>query len=349
MQENFMLNNIQFDQFDPFSLTLGQGGIQFDPPSPPFKGGRVKLKNGQIQNGSLTQEKGQAQAIIDAKRKTKILDVATKLVEQGYSVIPVVYQSKKAMVYWEQYQKQLPHHTELEQWFYSNLRNIGLVVGNGLVVVDFDRMDVFEYWYKNFVAQYGGTYMVKTQRGVHAYFHTELPAKNYHNDLLDVKAERGYVLIPPSVHPSGYEYTVLSDSPILRVKCLEDVLPAYFMPEPEKSVNFGLTGEIRVVERSDDPWEQAENELPSWDIQEIKSRVSILDLLPNAVPSSRDGRWYVALCPFHDDRNPSFWIDTERGICECRTCNIKTMDVINLYARLNNLTNDEAIRSLGNG
>ena len=91
------------------------------------------------------------------------------------------------------------------------------------------------------------------------------------------------------------------------------------------------------------------NELPSWDIQEIKSRVSILDLLPNAVPSSRDGRWYVVLCPFHDDQNPSFWIDTERGICECRTCNIKTMDVINLYARLNNLTNDEAIKSLGNG
>ena len=349
MQENFSYNSPQFSLFSPFSFPHRENGNMFSPFSPPFKGGKGKLKKGNTGNSSLTHQKGKAKAVFDAERKTVILDVATKLVEQGYSVIPVVYQSKKAMVYWERYQKQLPSHTELEQWFYSNLRNIGLVVGNGLVVVDFDRMDVFEYWYKDFVTQYGGTYMVKTRRGVHAYFHTELPAKNYHNDLLDVKAERGYVLIPPSVHPSGYEYTVLSDSPILRVKCIEDVLPAYFMPEPEKNAGFGGIGGIRVIERSDDPWEQAENELPSWDIQEIKSRVSILDLLPNAVPSSRDGRWYVVLCPFHDDQNPSFWIDTERGICECRTCNIKTMDVINLYARLNNLTNDEAIKSLGNG
>ena len=67
--------------------------------------------------------------------------------------------------------------------------NIGLITGNGLVVIDFDVMQVFDYWLPRFLAQYpGNTYMVKTRRGVHVYLHTEEPAVNHHTELLDVKA-----------------------------------------------------------------------------------------------------------------------------------------------------------------
>jgi hypothetical protein len=185
--------------------------------------------------------------------------------------------------------------------------------------------------------------MVKTRRGVHVYVHTEQPAKNYHGPILDIKAERGYVLIPPSIHPSGYEYQVLLDVPVLQVKSLEDVLPEYFMPAPEVSESVART-QYAVC---DDPWEMADNAGEVDSVQEIRARHPILSLLPDAEPSDRSGRWYVALCPFHDDKTPSFWIDTQRGLCGCHTCGFKPMDVINLLSKLNNVSNAEAIRILG--
>lgn len=185
--------------------------------------------------------------------------------------------------------------------------------------------------------------MVKTRRGVHVYVRTLQQAKNYHSELLDIKAERGYVLIPPSIHPSGYQYQVLDPSPILSVEKLEDVLPKEFTPEPEK-----ITMENVVTQYETDPWAAADNaiDIEVGAISDIRSRISILSILGGAERSSRDGRWYVALCPFHEDHTPSFWIDTVRGICGCRKCNIKEMDVIDLYARMRKIDNRSAILEL---
>ena len=269
-----------------------------------------------------------------------LLETAITWVKKGYSVIPVGYYSKKPILKsWELYKTRLPNDTELREWFPTQLRNIGLITGNGLTVIDFDVEEVFRFWYSLFPIS---TYMVKTRRGVHVYLHTEQPAKNYHSDLLDIKAERGYVLIPPSVHPSGFQYQVFMDQPILKVEKLEDVLPIEFLPEPKK-----LT--IPLLETvSDDPWaiaDQAER-FEMGVIDSIRKQVSLLSIVNGAEKSSFDGRWYVSYCPFHEDHNPSFWIDIQRGMCGCRKCNIKEMDVINLFARLHQISNQEAIIEL---
>jgi len=198
-------------------------------------------------------------------------------------------------------------------------------------------MDVFDYWYQQTRLN---TYMVKTRRGIHVYLKTRQPAKNYHSPLLDIKAERGYVLIPPSIHPSGYQYTIFQNAPILSINQLQDVLPAEFTPEPE----FPPT---ELVELENDPWllaDKADSVEPNA-IGAIRIQVSILSIL-NGQRSSPDGRWYSTYCPFHEDHNPSFWIDTQRGLCGCRKCNIKEMDVINLYARLHSISNRQAILDL---
>ena len=272
----------------------------------------------------------------------KLLEIAQFWLENGYATIPIRYYSKRPLIDWLEYQNKLPTEFELLQWFPSEMRNIGLVTGNGLVVIDFDIQEVFDYWYSLFPIK---TYMVKTKRGVHVYLKTQEPAKNCHTDLLDVKAERGYVLIPPSTHPSGYQYQILAPPPILSIEKLEDVLPKCFTPEPEKVL---VERVVTQYQRGNDAWEIADNavDIDLSLISEIRSRISILDILAGAEPSSRDDRWYVALCPFHEDHTPSFWIDTQRGLCGCRKCNIKEMDVINLFSRINKIDNRSAIFNL---
>jgi len=265
--------------------------------------------------------------------------------EFGFPVLPVVYQSKRAMVEWEYYQAHLPTDTELKNWFYSPMRNLGVVVGNGLVVIDFDVQEVFDYWHTEFSAKYPqGTYMVKTRRGVHVYIKTQEAAKNAHNDLLDVKAERGYVLAPPSVHPSGFVYRAMNSAPILSVNALSDVLPEFYIPEPEQSTQYN-TLNVSIPYYSD-PFDEADN-AQNYNLRAIKERFSMLDLLKGVRKSDRNGRWFIAHCPFHDDKSPSFWFDAQKKVGGCRKCNIKVMDVINLYARLNNISNSDAIRILG--
>jgi hypothetical protein len=269
-------------------------------------------------------------------------------VNQGFSIIPIRYYSKRpSLKSWEPYQTRLPNPDELTQWFRSSLTNIALITGwSNLVVIDFDIQDVFDYWYSLFRIS---TYMVKTSRGMHVYIQTEIPAKNYHSPLLDIKAERGYVLIPPSFHPSGNQYRIFSDTKILKVHQLSDILPSEFTPEPEKIVIHSSAQS--VTSRVSDPWDAADNacEMPSDAVARIRAALPILSLFPNAESTSRDGRWWVDRCPFHADANPSFWIDNERGMCGCWKCNIKEGDVINIYARMNQMSNREAILELVKG
>lgn len=55
----------------------------------------------------------------------------------------------------------------------------------------------------------------------------------------------------------------------------------------------------------------------------VRSRTDIVALIgeSRSVIAKRGGREYVALCPFHDDRNPSMTISPERQSYKCWSCN----------------------------
>src|SRR5574344_1064740 len=54
--------------------------------------------------------------------------------------------------------------------------------------------------------------------------------------------------------------------------------------------------------------------------KEILKQVDIVDIISSFIKVTKKGRNYVALCPFHDDSNPSLSISKEKQIFKCFVC-----------------------------
>jgi len=94
-----------------------------------------------------------------------------------------------------------------------------------------------------------------------------------------------------------------------------------------------------------DPWAAAERSGEDL-ITTIKRRFRLLSFFSDAEKTDNSGRWWVARCPFHDDHNPSFWIDAARNLGGCYAGCGTNIDVINFVARRHGLSNRGAIEYL---
>ncbi len=55
-------------------------------------------------------------------------------------------------------------------------------------------------------------------------------------------------------------------------------------------------------------------------INEIRKSVNIVDVISDYIPIEQKGKNYFAVCPFHDDHNPSMSISPEKQIYTCFVC-----------------------------
>lgn len=144
-----------------------------------------------------------------------ILIAALALAEQGFSIIPVG-QDKKPLIKWERYQAERATPDQIQEWSkqFPNV-NIGIVTGaiSGIVVLDFDKghghsIAEFKALARNIPttvsARSGGG-------GEHVYFkhpgwHVKTTAGQLFGPGVDVRGDGGYVVVAPSLHPSGNRY-----------------------------------------------------------------------------------------------------------------------------------------------
>lgn len=63
--------------------------------------------------------------------------------------------------------------------------------------------------------------------------------------------------------------------------------------------------------------------MSSEDIELIRSRVSLVDLVGQRVSLKRMGKHWKGLCPFHEDHHPSFDVSDELGRYRCWSCGAK--------------------------
>lgn len=60
--------------------------------------------------------------------------------------------------------------------------------------------------------------------------------------------------------------------------------------------------------------------IPYETISNIQKRVNIVDVISKYLPITKRGKNYFAICPFHDDHNPSMSISEEKQIYTCFVC-----------------------------
>jgi DNA primase len=80
-------------------------------------------------------------------------------------------------------------------------------------------------------------------------------------------------------------------------------------------------------------------------IEEIREKINIVDFISNYIELKRAGSYYKGLCPFHQERNPSFFVSPQKQIFKCFGCNVGG-DVITFYMKIENLSFKEAVKNL---
>jgi len=59
---------------------------------------------------------------------------------------------------------------------------------------------------------------------------------------------------------------------------------------------------------------------PAQFIEDLKQRVDIVDVIQQFVSLKKSGASYKGLCPFHNERTPSFTVNREKGFFHCYGC-----------------------------
>jgi len=181
---------------------------------------------------------------------TKNLSYALKYLKKGFSIIPVKgnfysngtniedrsKDSKAPLIAWTEYQNRLPTEVEVKSWWTKYpLANIAVITGkvSNLVVVDFDSDEAVRWARENNLLE---TLCVETARGLHAYYRypqnrTIQNTVNLNNMKIDIRADGGYVIAPPSIHITGMEYTFTIKKPIAS-------LPEIFLSKSKKVIDL---------------------------------------------------------------------------------------------------------------
>ena len=87
--------------------------------------------------------------------------------------------------------------------------------------------------------------------------------------------------------------------------------------------------------------------IPEEKINEVRKKADIVDIISDYIPIEPKGKNYFALCPFHDDHNPSLSISREKQIFNCFTCHTGG-NVFNFVMEYENVSFPEAVKIVGN-
>jgi len=268
--------------------------------------------------------------------KMHLLQAAYRYIDAGLAPIPIWPDRRKNphLSSTAEYTERLPTKAEWVRWAHRWPKaNIGLITGywRNLVALDFDTLEDYHAWH----GLKGQTWTVRTARGYHVWFElAEDPGRSRmfvdgqgHEFLL--RAKGGYCISPPSIHHTGARYRTATKLPPLVIDSVEDI----------------LLGEWAIKSKPKPPTARKPALKPNDSLPRIETLIPIPE---NSKPQGKHGAYQV-FCPFHNDKRPSAWLNVEQQRFGCNKCWPDLWwDVVNVYAKLKDISNGEAYRRLHN-
>jgi hypothetical protein len=250
---------------------------------------------------------------------------------RGCSLLPCQHNSKYYVSGFGPARRSITSIEMARRFFEHAGYNLAILLPKNLFCLDFDDWELFCTWSDALPAELQTTYQETTPRGAHIVYRGDIPPGI--ELVAGVEVKRACLVAPSVV--SGRRYVDLGYTNILAIadyKCLiSSLLSEDKQPETSASSKpVTITGSGDLVDR-------------------IKRAFPITELISQYTEIKPSGagekRWFVGLCPFHQDHRPSMWVDAERGLWGCHACGI-TGDAINFYGRQHHLTLQGAIRDL---
>ena len=128
-----------------------------------------------------------------------------------WSLIPLKAKSKEPRFQWKKYTKEPASDWQLGEWWTQHPdSNIAVITGkiSNLIVIDIDHESAFDLLEKHGIyLKRITTAVAKTHRGYQYFFNYHSAIKQRNFDGGEIRTDGHYVVIPPSVHPEGTQYT----------------------------------------------------------------------------------------------------------------------------------------------
>ena len=80
-------------------------------------------------------------------------------------------------------------------------------------------------------------------------------------------------------------------------------------------------------------------------IDEVRQANDIVDVIGQYVHLKRSGRNYFGLCPFHNEKSPSFSVSPDKQIFHCFCCGVGG-NVFSFISKIENISFIEAVQNL---
>ncbi|RKY30393.1 MAG: DNA primase, partial [Candidatus Omnitrophota bacterium] len=77
-------------------------------------------------------------------------------------------------------------------------------------------------------------------------------------------------------------------------------------------------------------------------LDDILSKVDIVEIISEYISLKKAGKNFKALCPFHEEKNPSFFVSPEKQIFHCFGCGVGG-NVFNFVMRMEKISFREAV------
>ena len=87
--------------------------------------------------------------------------------------------------------------------------------------------------------------------------------------------------------------------------------------------------------------------IPESFIQEILNRIDVVDVVDQRVKLKKAGANYVACCPFHQEKSPSFTVSPSKQFYHCFGCGAH-VSAISFLMEYDGLTFIESVQSIAN-